>query len=94
MINEKVAKEQERVIEMKLQELSDKVDNDGKAIRVRLTSDRSNEDKHVHPIRLLFDLANLKSMVNVITKKRFNKGRTQVILLLLTTHHYIHIIFR
>ena len=84
MINEKVAKEQERVIEMKLQELSDKLDNDGKATTVKLRSESIKKDKHVHPIRLLFDLDNLKAMVNLVIKKRLNKGRTQVISLLLT----------
>ena len=84
MINEKVAKEQQRVIEMKLQELSKKVDNDGKPIKVKLRSDRAEEDKHVHPLRLLFDFANLKAMVNLIIKKRPNKGRVQVITILFT----------
>ena len=84
MINEKVARKQEMKIEMKLQGIRNKVDSDGKPIRVKLRSDMSREDRDKHPIKLLFDLGNIKTMVITVIKKRPNKGRSQLITLLIS----------
>ena len=42
--------------------------------------DISREDRDIHPIRLLFDLENVKSMVRTVIKKRPNRARMQILL--------------
>lgn len=84
MIDEKVARKQEMKIEMKLQGIGHKVGADGRPVSIKLRSDMSREDKKVHPIRLLFDLRNIKTMVMTVIKNRPNKARTQLIMLLVS----------
>ena len=79
MINEKVARKQEMRIEMKIAGIQG---TDGH--KIKLKSDMSREDRDIHPIRLLFDLENVKSMVRTVIKKRENKVRTQLFLLFTT----------
>ena len=82
MVNEKIAREQEMCIKMKLEDLNEDMDSDDKLGKVQLTSDMKAEDRDKHPLRLLFDLSNLKAMVTTVIKQRPNKGRLQVITIL------------
>ena len=75
MIDEKVARKQE----MKIKGIKGK-----KGINIMLKSDLSKEENNIHPIKQLFDLENIKSMWRTVTKKRPNKGRKQVILLIVS----------
>ena len=82
MVNEKFAEEQEAKIEMKIIQLNEKSGNPGEKIKLR--SQISKQEEHVHPMKLLFDLANIKSMVKTVTKKRINKGRLQIWLMIIS----------
>ena len=76
MVSEKFAEKQEAKIEMKLIRINEKLGNQGSKIKLR--SQISKQDEHIHPMKLLFDLENVKSMIKTITKKRLNKGRIQI----------------
>ena len=76
MIDEKVARKQEMKIEMKINGIQG---TDGH--KIKLKSDISDKDRDIHPIKLLFDLENVRSMVRTVIKKRENKVRTQLFLL-------------
>ena len=79
MINEKFARKQEMKIEMKINGIIGKNSNESKEIKLK--SDMSEKDKTKHPLRLLFDLKNVKSMVKTFVKKRQNKVRAQLFLI-------------
>ena len=86
MINEEVARKQEMKIQMKIMGIKGKagiVDSE-----IKLKTDMSKEDKNIHPIKLLFDLKNAKEMFRTIVKKRPNKGRLQIVLLILSLSIY------
>ena len=76
MVNETIARKQEMEIEMKIQGIDPNIGDK----QIVLKSDMSKEDKEKHPIRLLFDLENIKTMVKTVSKERPNKGRTQLIM--------------
>ena len=78
MVREEVARKQELKIEMKIRGMQR---NGGDSSNIKLKSDISAEDEHVHPIKLLFDMENLKSIIRTILKKRPNKARKQLFLL-------------
>jgi hypothetical protein len=49
-----------------------------------LKPDINVEDRDIHPLRLLFDLENVKSMFRTVFKRRANRVRLQLSLLILS----------
>ena len=82
MVNEKIARKQEMDVEMKIRGMKGKIGKEGAKIKLR--SDMSREDTKKHPIRLLFDLENIKLMWRTVSKKRPNKVRRQLYLLMIS----------
>ena len=56
---------------------------------VNPNSDKSREDRDIHPIRLLLDFGNLKSMIRTVIKKRSNRARMQILLIFFCIMVYI-----
>lgn len=79
MVNERIAQQQQKVVEVKLQE---QCKNDIANTSTSNNTDQS--DRKVHPLKLLFNLENAKSMWLIISKKRPNKGRKQILLAVLS----------
>lgn len=79
MVNERIARKQKLEVETKLQE---QCEND--AAKTILSSNRSEADKKVNPLKLLINLENAKSMIRVVLRKRPNKGRKQILLVILS----------
>ncbi|KAG4065475.1 hypothetical protein HA402_002709 [Bradysia odoriphaga] len=79
MVNERIARQQQKDVEAKLQE---KCESDG--AEALLTSTTDENDGKVHPLKLLFSLENAKSMLQVVLKERPNKGRKQILLVILS----------
>ena len=86
MINEKVAQKQEEKIKMKIMDMKNRVESDSE---IELKTDMSKEDEKINPIKLLFDLKNIKEMFRTIVKKRPNKGRLQITLLIISISIYV-----
>ena len=53
-------------------------------VNIKLISQMSKQEEHIHPMKLLFDFANVKSMVKTVIKKRTNKGRIQIWLMIIS----------
>lgn len=79
MVNERIAQQQQNVVEVKLQE---QCKNDIANTPTSNNTDQS--DRKIHPLKLLFNLENAKSMWLIISKKRPNKGRKQILLAILS----------
>ncbi|XP_037029710.1 solute carrier family 46 member 3-like [Bradysia coprophila] len=77
MVNERIAQQQQKVVEVQLQE---QCKND---VANTPTSDIP-DDRNVHPFKLLFNRENAKSMLRIVSKKRPNKGRKQILLAILS----------
>ncbi len=78
MINEKVAQKHE--LKAQINEAVNAT-KDRDEPEIKPNSCISNEDKNINPLKLLFDLENVKSMLRMMFKKRPNKARPQLILL-------------
>lgn len=76
MINERKAKRQTKKMEMKLRGI--KVSENKDKLKEEL--EKSTEE-NIHPLKMLFDLTNVKDMVKCCLKSRPNKLRTQIWLL-------------
>ena len=83
MVREEVARKQELKIEMKIRGMQKKAGGEASS-NIKLRSDTLAEDEHVHPLKLLFDLENLKSIIRTVVKKRPNKARKQLFLLFIS----------
>ena len=76
MLREKAVRKLELKVEVLLQQ------NEGTG--VELKTDISREDRDIHPLRLLFDLENIKSMFRTVFKRRANRVRLQLSLVTLS----------
>ena len=56
---------------------------------IKPKTDTNDKDRDIHPIRLLFDFGNLKSMIRTVIKKRPNRARMQILLIFLSITIYI-----
>ncbi|KAJ6641494.1 Solute carrier family 46 member 3 [Pseudolycoriella hygida] len=79
MVDERIAQQQQKVVEIKLEEQR----NSGVA-NTRATDITGQTEKTVFPLKLLFSLKNAKSMLQIVLKKRPNKGRRQILLCILS----------
>lgn len=79
MVNERIARQQQKEVESKLQEQCG--DDVAKSL---VTSTTGEQENNVHPLKLLFNLENAKSMIRIVLKKRPNKGRKQILLVILS----------
>ena len=84
MVNERVARKQELKVEMKIRAQKGVTDSEEDAKNIKLKTDMSQADKDVHPLRLLFDLGNLKAMMRTLTRNRPNKARLQIFLIIIS----------
>lgn len=79
MVNERIALKHQKVVEVKLQERckNDVTDSDtGRKIT-------HQTDGNVHPLKMLFNLENARSMMRTLFKRRPNKGKKQILLAIL-----------
>jgi len=81
MVKERIAQQQQKVVEVQLQEQckSDVVKTPAAADVTQTEADRN-----VHPLKLLFNLENARSMHRIVLKERPNKGRKQILLAILS----------
>ena len=82
MIDERVARKQEMQIELKIRENEGQTGVDLQ--NIKLNTDISEGDKKIHPVKLLFDLDNVKSMLRTIIKNRPNKARIQIFFIVIS----------
>ncbi len=75
MVNEKKAQKQTKKMEMKLRGI--KVSENKDTLKDELKREKKQE-KMKHPLKLLFDLSNVKDMVRCCFKHRPNRVRTQI----------------
>lgn len=78
MVDERIAQEHQKVVEIKLRE---RCKSDAADISKRVT-DQSHQN--VHPLKLLLNLENARSMLRTLFRNRPNKGRTQILLAVLS----------
>ena len=78
-VNEGNAEKRQKIIENKINE--NKVITRKNSQNSDISSKRNIDDKTVHPLKLLFDFENIRSMIRVCFKQRPNKGRTQLLII-------------
>jgi hypothetical protein len=90
MVNEKKAQKQTKKMEMKLRGI--KVSENKDKLKDELKREKKQE-KIKHPLKLLFDLSNIKDMVKCCLKHRPNRVRTQIwlifgaMIIIITSHN-------
>ena len=85
LINETIARKQELEIKRNIKENSGEVEQNNEQDSNNNNDDEmSKDDRKTNPIKLLFDLNNIKSMILTIIKKRPNKVRKQLFLLIIS----------